>query len=69
MLHYYNPQFVSLITIACCGVLHNMCRQANLPIYFDDIDVENELDNEGTQDININQEYHGECNFFIRQNQ
>ncbi|KAF0732557.1 putative nuclease HARBI1 [Aphis craccivora] len=48
MLHY-RPQFVSLITIACC-VLHNMCKQANLA----DLDLHEELDIEYERPIPIN---------------
>ncbi|XP_022162855.1 putative nuclease HARBI1, partial [Myzus persicae] len=52
MLHY-RPQFVSLITIACC-VLHNMCKQANLA----DLDLHEELDIEHEIPIpmNVNEE-------------
>ncbi|XP_050064633.1 putative nuclease HARBI1 [Aphis gossypii] len=46
---HYRPQFVSLITIACC-VLHNMCKQANLA----DLDLHEELDIEYEKPIPIN---------------
>lgn len=64
MLHY-NPQFVSLITIACC-VLHNICKKANL----DNIDVHAvDVEEERLLPLNANVEIHRGNNFFHKQGQ